>query len=838
MKKTLFIVCIFCFSAFNLSAAKKTPIISQNSIMRQTVIFEDGRLYLSSVFDLKRNIELLNTSETKPYFEFYINKQTLSSDMPVWNLKRQTCQDLSNGGTETYILLQANGIWKGLEVEIRRQHFPQSTLIREQLKLRNTGQKDFFLNKKEGKLFFRFPQYALNSTDSETSLQEIRMATYGKDPILRQNENDTYNSSRKYRNLADCHMFHPDTILYTLKSNERLNLKGPFSLAKAQNHYIMMTYEHASQDRVTGFYQNDNDAQNQEMIDASQGTKGDWNKGMTNDDFKFIGIAHEKSNNTLVMYPEMLRGGYLDGEKIPSNGYYETVWSSFSFIDSPNDLKANIYNYLLNEITVSKPARSPKFYYNTWGLQRDSQSEKKDMREIFTEARILEEINYAAEMNVDLFILDDGWQEKHGVWEYNKKRLPNGLKPLIDRIKSKNMIPGIWLSLAGIDSTSTRYKQHPEWVIKDANDAPLIAQWDHPVFDYVSDFSKVILEDHKRLIDQGILYFKWDAVNTFNSALKGLYHGDKSYSDKEVIDRYNYLLPFYITETMRKLREYNENVIVEIDLTEPERCLVGLMPLQEGKFFWMNNGASGYGDYSTFRTKSMRTVINEFSPFFPPEIFTYATYPHNVAPYYAQRYNVNTSIVSGHGFWGNLRRTQKSDRESVAKSLSKAKRVLPYIAGNPLEVEGKIGSSPEIYRQIDYKSGFGQVIGFSGSALYYPMQISVEKNVLGVLNHAYKQTDGKLHLNFQFQFSDDTREAFILGNEGSDIRILESTGWLNDINLTESNLTLEAGSETTVTIFIPSKYNLSDFKNNLSGKDQYTFKLSCGQTLNIPLGKK
>jgi hypothetical protein len=837
MKTVFSILQLFCIAgyAFQAEASEKIFITAENSRMKQTLCFDRHTLFLSSVFDASRKMELLDTSAHVPYFEFYINRQLVSSALPVWNLEKHSEQSLSNGGKEILIILAGKDRWKGLTVEIRRQYFPESTLIREQLKLQSKGKSAFHLNKKEGKLHFRFPQYALKSAPSPLNMHEIRMATYAGDIIPPVNGEDTYRSSRKYRNLSGCHMFHPDTVSCSLADGDRLSVKGPFCLIETGSHCIMSTYEHASQDGVRGFASGSaQEPANAQLTDASQGVAGDWSKYITDDDFRFIAITCSRKNHSLLVFPEMLRGGYLDNEKIPSDGYYETVWSSFSFMDSQAQARQQIYTYLLEQITAHKPARISRFYYNTWGLQRDSPSENKDLREIFTEARMMEEIDCAAALNVDLFILDDGWQEKHGIWTPNKTRLPNGLKPLIDRMKMYNIIPGAWLSLAGIDSTTARYREHPEWVIKDAGGKPLSAQWQHPVFDCVGDFSRLILEDHKKLIDQGIRYFKWDAVNTFNSALAGLDHGDASYPKKEIIDRYNYLLPFYITRIMRRLREYNPDVVVEIDLTEPERCLAGLMPLQEGKFFWMNNGASGYGDYSTFRTKSMRTVINTFAPLFPPEIFTYAVYPHNIVPYCAQRYNVNTALVAGHGFWGNLKQAGNASLTKAGYLLSKARRVSPYIAGKPLTVQGKVGSSPEIYRRIDCASGFGQVIAFSGSPGYFPQRIPLKgEHLLGVLNHAFEISGDTLHLNFQFEFPDDTREAFLLGNRGSGICILSSSGWLDDIQLSDSALLLKAGGKSILKIRIPEKYRPADVEKHASGREEYCFALAAGETLKI-----
>src|SRR5690606_28207421 len=174
---------------------------------------------------------------------------------------------------------------------------------------------------------------------------------------------------------------------------------------------------------------------------------------------------------------------------------------------------------------------------NTWGMQRSS----ADVRGVFTEARIKEEIGYAAELGAELFVLDDGWEVTQGVWKPNQ-RLSGGIAPLIAEIESRGMIPGIWLSPMGIDATADRFKEHPEWVILDKNGNPVKGQWNHPVFDLVGGFNDVFVNDRKWLIDQGVRYFKWDAINSFPSSLAGLAHGDSTYSAQERKDRYDYLL--------------------------------------------------------------------------------------------------------------------------------------------------------------------------------------------------------------------------------------------------------------------------------------------------------
>src|SRR3546814_559565 len=126
-----------------------------------------------------------------------------------------------------------------------------------------------------------------------------------------------------------------------------------------------------------------------------------------------------------------------------------------------------------------------------------------DVRSIYTEERIKEEIGYAAELGAELFVLDDGWEVTQGVWKPNQ-RLPEGIAPLIAEIKKQGMIPGIWQSPMGIDATADRFKENPEWIILDKHGQPVKGQWNHPVFDFVGGFYDVFVDDCKWLIDQGV----------------------------------------------------------------------------------------------------------------------------------------------------------------------------------------------------------------------------------------------------------------------------------------------------------------------------------------------
>src|SRR5699024_2663610 len=151
-------------------------------------------------------------------------------------------------------------------------------------------------------------------------------------------------------------------------------------------------------------------------------------------------------------------------------------------------------------------------------------------------------------------------------------------------------------------------------------------------------------------------------------------------------------------------------------------------------------------------------------------------------PFMAQRYNVNSSIVCGRGFWGNLSLMTFKQRSRVGNLVSKAERIAPFIKNQMISVIGKVGASPEIYTKVNTTKAAGQVVVFSGSAMNYTHKVALNKsNFLGVLNNAFELHGDTLQLHFQFPTSDASREAFILPNQHSGIHVISCSSWLDDL---------------------------------------------------------
>lgn len=151
------------------------------------------------------------------------------------------------------------------------------------------------------------------------------------------------------------------------------------------------------------------------------------------------------------------------------------------------------------------------------------------------EQHLRQQIDIAATLGVERFVLDDGWfgarRNDHqglGDWQVATSVFPQGLRPLADYVHQKNMEFGLWYEpeMANIDSYI--YRAHPDWVLQ-LPGRPLLTARNQVVL----DISRPEVSDHlfniisKEVTDIGIDYIKWD----FNRDLldAGDAHGRAAY---------------------------------------------------------------------------------------------------------------------------------------------------------------------------------------------------------------------------------------------------------------------------------------------------------------------
>lgn len=129
--------------------------------------------------------------------------------------------------------------------------------------------------------------------------------------------------------------------------------------------------------------------------------------------------------------------------------------------------------------------------------------------------RITEDIIYenlsafkSRNIPIDIFQIDDGYQEALGDWLNVNKKFPRGMKFLADEIKKAGYKAGIWLAPFVCDKKSIIYKEHPEWILKKAGFNP---GW-NGFFNVLDFYNDEVREYIKKVLDTVLRVWNYDMV--------------------------------------------------------------------------------------------------------------------------------------------------------------------------------------------------------------------------------------------------------------------------------------------------------------------------------------
>lgn len=119
---------------------------------------------------------------------------------------------------------------------------------------------------------------------------------------------------------------------------------------------------------------------------------------------------------------------------------------------------------------------------------------------------------------IDTFVLDDGWfgdrYDDHrslGDWFVNTKKLPDGLKPVIDCAHENGLKFGIWFEPEMVNRESVLFQNHPEWIIHAPQMVPCQGRFQYVLDLTRSDVRDYIVESVSSILSAyQIDYVKWD----------------------------------------------------------------------------------------------------------------------------------------------------------------------------------------------------------------------------------------------------------------------------------------------------------------------------------------
>ena len=140
----------------------------------------------------------------------------------------------------------------------------------------------------------------------------------------------------------------------------------------------------------------------------------------------------------------------------------------------------------------------------------------------FTDETVKKAADSAAELGVELLVIDDGWFGKRnndrsslGDWFVNEDKIKCGMASLCEYVNSKGLMLGIWFEPEMISPESELFSRHPEWVMQISGRKPTELRWqlmldltNSEVCDFVYNSVADILRT------TNIQYVKWDYNRT------------------------------------------------------------------------------------------------------------------------------------------------------------------------------------------------------------------------------------------------------------------------------------------------------------------------------------
>lgn len=217
-------------------------------------------------------------------------------------------------------------------------------------------------------------------------------------------------------------------------------------------------------------------------------------------------------------------GAVLGGGELPRPGEirlrpgeeYQTPTVYFAWSDRGADGVADRFHRHLRARS-SHPKRPRPVIVNTWeAVYFDHRLEP-----------LLQLVDRAAEIGVERFVLDDGWflgrrddTAGLGDWIVDRAVWPDGLRPLVDRVRERGLEFGLWFEPEMVNLDSELARKHPDWLLAPASGVgaasrnQYVVNVAHPdAFDYLLTSISALVAEYD------IAYLKWDHNRDLHEAV-------------------------------------------------------------------------------------------------------------------------------------------------------------------------------------------------------------------------------------------------------------------------------------------------------------------------------
>lgn len=196
----------------------------------------------------------------------------------------------------------------------------------------------------------------------------------------------------------------------------------------------------------------------------------------------------------------------------------------------------------------------------------------------FNESKLISLAKAGKDVGVELFVLDDGWFGERnddtsslGDWFVNKKKLPNGLAGIANKINKMGMSFGIWVEPEMVSYNSECYRNHPEYAVEIPNQKQSLGR-NQLLLDLTSEeVQNYIIEQMRGVFSSAnISYVKWDMNRNVTDAYSK--HLPK---EKQGEFFHRYMLGLY--RVLDILTKEFPHILFESCASGGNRCDLGMM---------------------------------------------------------------------------------------------------------------------------------------------------------------------------------------------------------------------------------------------------------------------
>ena len=326
-----------------------------------------------------------------------------------------------------------------------------------------------------------------------------------------------------------------------------------------------------------------------------------------------------------------------------------TTWSDQGVGAVSRAFHSHLTEQILDARTASKPR---PVHFNTWEAVYFFHDEK----------RIIELAELASSVGAERFVLDDGWFGGRrndaaglGDWWVSPEVYPQGLHPIVNRVRDLGMEFGLWFEPEMVNPDSDLYRAHPDWVLGAKGVDPIEFRNQLTLNVSMPEVADYLFEKIAALVDEYTIdYIKWD-MNRDCHHPGGL--DGKAAMHKQTLAVYGLI---------DRLRAAFPELEIESCSSGGARADYGVLERTDRIWTSDNNDA-----------RDRQHIQKGASYFFPLKVLGSHVGPkkcHITGRRFAMEFRVASAIFGHMGLEVDLAQESEADREVLAKGIALYKR--------------------------------------------------------------------------------------------------------------------------------------------------------------------